>query len=531
MTIDNEEVESRANHNKKPSKLKKKRKSPLVTSLNSRTNPANANPKTRQEASGINLSVGEGKNTSIRTGSSNAAGDGDGGGDGDTRKNPLLQFVAAKKKSNSNNFSATCSTYNNNNSTKESNERQNIKKDDGGKTETNQGISNQKFMRKTQTDRDKNASLKTNYKSDENENKNINNKTSVRNELHSNIDKNDDNDEEVKIIGITGGNNENHQLQSPVEILNLQSSSLASTSTAIFNGLSSQEQQHLQQYYDKSYFAAHVDSYIQSSYENIHKWKENNDEKNKGNPGLSTIVASSLSCSFYNHPILGKIQLKQEKKKSYQTSTRDTSNSANTFLSFPQSRKHTLNDIAQAKRRASSYILGSSIPSTLLSFPPSQKRRRKYKNDSSSCSKNEFSSIEKTNFIIPMSSKGRLKIICHQGATVREKFDINEDDNEQLIKLSKNDEREFVDAKWLSSTYSHTDDNLQTSTYDEEESNITGVMRYKIRLEMNDVINASPKKTSVVKNSDMEEDLYGWISDRSRLKKNPYWIAIVLNIM
>ena len=69
-----------------------------------------------------------------------------------------------------------------------------------------------------------------------------------------------------------------------------------------------------------------------------------------------------------------------------------------------------------------------------------------------------------------MPSKGRLKIICYQGATARKKFDIDEDDNEQLSKQSKNDEREFVDLKWLPSPHSCShDDHLHASSYNEND--------------------------------------------------------------
>lgn len=94
--------------------------------------------------------------------------------------------------------------------------------------------------------------------------------------------------------------------------------------------------------------------------------------------------------------------------------------------------------------------------------------------------------------------KGKIRVISSKGATVRNNFNI--DSSNKVSHLQSGCIRSFAEKCWL----------VADNNDDDE---CVGVMRYRIRLEADD----KPQHSN-------EKLVYGWISDRSRLKDDPYSI-------
>ena len=106
-------------------------------------------------------------------------------------------------------------------------------------------------------------------------------------------------------------------------------------------------------------------------------------------------------------------------------------------------------------------------------------------------------------------TRGTLKIISHHAATIRQDYDIHDSiDSKCIGKLSFGKIRTFSQRKWLPPPSSE-------SCEEEEEDDLCGVYRYQIQLLQEDC-NGNNKG-------------HGWISDRSRLKEDPYQIIQVLD--
>ncbi len=335
---------------------------------------------------------------------------------------------------------------------------------------------------------------------------------------------------------------------------------------------SHQHRQHLleertfrKNYYDAAYYSLIVDHLITKDYHD-HCQNINHIE----NVMSTSTRQESLTD---NHPILGSMHLLEQIQSStcndisttfveddqvlHTTTTKTTDKN---FLVWPKLCKR--NQSIHHEKHPKKLKLGSNLMwnSFVLPKPSSQhlipsKPEKKKKNCLGS-------DQLQTNLPIPMKTNGKLKIVCYQGATVRSDYNIDKPtsstttscstsnrstnvDNKKLCTLFKDDIREFVDVKWLS-PYTFLNDEgmgegnmnymeIQDCMY-EGECALNGVLRYKIKLLDEDVLHKDKEEGCVYlqkedgrkKSVDNEKATYGWISDRSRLKDDPYWIAIVL---
>jgi hypothetical protein len=140
----------------------------------------------------------------------------------------------------------------------------------------------------------------------------------------------------------------------------------------------------------------------------------------------------------------------------------------------------------------------------------------KHQNDDMSVLQDSKNSTETTS-TVPISkgdsslskAKGTLKIVSQHGATIRQDYNINDStDSECIGKLSNGEVRNFIRKEWLPPP--------PPDPFEEDElDDLTGVYRYQIQLLQADHAG--------------KNQYFGWISDRSRLKEDPYKIIEVLS--
>ena len=105
--------------------------------------------------------------------------------------------------------------------------------------------------------------------------------------------------------------------------------------------------------------------------------------------------------------------------------------------------------------------------------------------------------------------EGEIKIVAHQGATIRQSFDIDEDDLPPLGHLKNGAVRKYIKSRWLLPP-------LDDENHGGDDHFLIRVRRFKIILQSNDVKwNKDNAPTTQ----------FGWISDRCRLAHDPYQIA------
>lgn len=125
-----------------------------------------------------------------------------------------------------------------------------------------------------------------------------------------------------------------------------------------------------------------------------------------------------------------------------------------------------------------------------------------------------------------------IKITSRNGATIRSKFDIDdncthldgeiEGENSVVIgKLKVGDIRPVLQSKWLDPPLEEANGVNNVGDDEFEDDELVGVMRYQIQLLECDLssLNGSEESLDLTK---------GWISDRSRLKDEPFTICKVI---
>lgn len=345
----------------------------------------------------------------------------------------------------------------------------------------------------------------------------------------------------------------NQNYRTPFDILQIP------TNHAMMNQKSKrlcEEEKHCQTYYDPIYYSSIVDHYITNDYyktvsitttnptarpqgQQQNKKKKESDDDDDDDTRRNNIAV-------YNHPILGDMNLKLQTMEEAEEEQNGNDNNDRHFLIFPKVDESKTDwcgrriKNSQDEEKQNRLLLGVNISMDSLLFPTVNKEEEK---------RHHRHSNIRTNLPIPLKTRGILKIVCYQGATVRTNFDIGgnvsyHDPNKKICVISKNDEREFVDVRWLSPYKSRGSNNsddciqMEESTSEDEDLinndealnphgvlGLHGVLRYKIKLLDTD-LSQNRKDESGAPNGEIAN--FGWISDRSRLKDNPYWIAIVV---
>lgn len=125
-----------------------------------------------------------------------------------------------------------------------------------------------------------------------------------------------------------------------------------------------------------------------------------------------------------------------------------------------------------------------------------------------------------------------IKITSRNGATIRSKFDIDdnsthldgeiEGENSVVIgRLQFGDIRPVLQSKWLDPPLEEANGNNNIGDDEFEDDELVGVMRYQIQLLECDLSSQNGSEKSL----DLRK---GWISDRSRLKDEPFTICEVI---
>lgn len=125
-----------------------------------------------------------------------------------------------------------------------------------------------------------------------------------------------------------------------------------------------------------------------------------------------------------------------------------------------------------------------------------------------------------------------IKITSRNGATIRSKFDIDDncthldaenegEDSVVIGKLKVGDIRPVLQSKWLDPPLEEANGDNNVGDDEFEDDELVGVMRYQIQLLECDLSSQNESEKSF-------NSRKGWISDRSRLKDEPFTICKVI---
>jgi hypothetical protein len=273
--------------------------------------------------------------------------------------------------------------------------------------------------------------------------------------------------------------------------------------------------------------AAQIDYYIAASYEyTIMMGRNNQEQEKKQQQQLLYGTRNAL-----HHATLGMIRVRNQDEKDKSL----WKNAIKDFcpIAFPQVCTQSSFDLSKRRRNISNTTTfqsgdGVVVDSNLLRLPTISNSNEK----------------QTTN-----NSLKYIKIITKLGATVRTNYDIDEKrkgsssigstTSEVIGKLHFGAIRPVVECKWLEkpSLFSmkkvwSEDEGLwhEEEASDEElEEELVGVMRYKVCLLPSDIIlSHNGAGDNIDKDHIVHGMTHGWISDRSRLKSQPYQIAEII---
>jgi len=270
--------------------------------------------------------------------------------------------------------------------------------------------------------------------------------------------------------------------------------------------------------------AAQIDYYISASCQYAISGKNNRHHHERQNLySVGNVV---------HYPTLGVIQLHKDQDEEKESPLTSLKNATKDFctISFPQLRTRYCIDSSRIRKILSFQSGdGAAVDLNLMTLPRI-----------SSCLNNTINTEKK--------SLKYIKIITKHGATIQQHYDIDKmrrngsfsssgsssysssssttttTSSDIIGKLMFGAIRPVMECKWLEEPTASLYANMEV------EEELVGVMRYKICLLPSDIIISNHNSDATVHDdcNVNKEKMHGWISDRSRLKSQPYTIAQVI---